>query len=119
MAQHPVYLYVLCLCCSAASGFTYERLNTSNCAVLFVDHQTGLAQLVRDYDVDTFKTSVLALVDIAKVYKLPSVITSSIRETLPDAPYIPRPGQINAWDNEDFRKAVKVPAAHTAAFCGI
>lgn len=23
----------------------------------------------------------------------------------PDAPYIPRPGQINAWDNEDFVKA--------------
>jgi nicotinamidase-related amidase len=25
----------------------------------------------------------------------------------PEAPYIPRPGQINAWDNEDFVKAVK------------
>lgn len=25
----------------------------------------------------------------------------------PDAPYIPRPGQINAWDNEDFVKAAK------------
>lgn len=25
----------------------------------------------------------------------------------PDAPYIARPGQINAWDNEDFVKAIK------------
>jgi nicotinamidase-related amidase len=25
----------------------------------------------------------------------------------PDAPYIARPGQINAWDNPDFVQAVK------------
>ena len=30
-----------------------------------------------------------------------------LKELFPDAPYIARPGQINAWDNEDFVKAVR------------
>ena len=34
-------------------------------------------------------------------------IVPELKEVFPDAPYIPRPGQINAWDNEDFVKAVK------------
>jgi nicotinamidase-related amidase len=30
-----------------------------------------------------------------------------LKEMFPEAPFISRPGQINAWDNEDFVKAVK------------
>jgi nicotinamidase-related amidase len=74
---------------------------------------------VRDYDQDTFRNNVLALADLAKAYNLPTVLTTSIEEgpngplvheikdKFPEAPYIARPGQINAWDNEDFVKAVK------------
>lgn len=88
--------------------------------VLLVDHQTGLLQLVHDYTVVEFKQNVLALADIAKHYKLPTILTTSfeqgpngplvaeIKERFPDAPYIARPGQINAWDNEDFVQAIKV-----------
>lgn len=108
-----------------------SRLDTTNCAVLLVDHQTGLAQLVRDYDVDAYKSNVLALVNIAKAYKLPTILTSSIEEgpngplwpeikqAFPDAPYIARPGQINAWDNEDFVKAVKATGKKKLVIAGI
>ena len=95
------------------------RLDKNNAAVLLVDHQAGLLSLVRDIEPDKFKNNVLALADLAKYFKLPTILTTSfedgpngplvpeLKETIPDAPYIPRPGQINAWDNEGFVKAVK------------
>lgn len=97
----------------------YIRLDKNNAAVLLVDHQCGLLSLVRDIEPDRFKNNVLALADLAKYFKLPTVLTSSfedgpngplvpeLKEIFPDAPYIARPGQINAWDNEDFVKTVK------------
>src|SRR6516165_2802063 len=95
------------------------RLSVDQAAVLLVDHQAGLMSLVQDYGPDEFKNNVLALADIAKLFNLPTVLTTSfetgpngplvpeLKEMFPKAPFIPRPGQINAWDNEDFVKAVK------------
>ena len=40
-------------------------------------------------------------------------------ETYPDAPLIQRPGQINAWDNEDFRAAVKTTNRSQVIVAGI
>lgn len=34
-----------------------------------------------------------------------------IRDMFPDAPFIPRSGEINAWDSTDFVNAVKVGKA--------
>jgi nicotinamidase-related amidase len=97
----------------------YVRLDRNKAAVLLVDHQTGLLSLVRDIDPDRFKNNVLALADLAKYFKLPTILTTSfeegpngplvpeLKETFPDAPFIARPGQINAWDNEEFVQAVK------------
>lgn len=100
-------------------SFTYKRLDKSDAAVLFVDHQAGLLSLVRDFSPDEFKNNVLALADIARFFNLPTILTTSfedgpngplvpeLKEMFPQAPYIARPGNINAWDNEDFVKAVK------------
>ncbi len=97
----------------------YKRLDKNNAAVLLVDHQAGLLSLVRDIEPDTFKNNVLALADLAKYFQLPTILTTSfeggpngplipeLKGIFPDVPYIARPGQINAWDNEDFVKAVK------------
>jgi nicotinamidase-related amidase len=97
----------------------YKRLDRDQAAVLLVDHQAGLLSLVRDIDPDKFKNNVLALADLAKYFELPTILTTSfedgpngplvqeLTEIHPDAPFIPRPGQINAWDNEDFVKAVR------------
>lgn len=97
----------------------YKRLDKEQAAVLLVDHQTGLLSLVRDFDPDRFKNNVLAVADLAKYFKLPTVLTTSfedgpngplvpeLKEAFPNAPFVPRPGQINAWDNADFVKAVK------------
>lgn len=97
----------------------YKKLDKQQAAVLLVDHQAGLLSLVRDIGPDQFKNNVLALADLAKYFELPTILTTSfedgpngplvseLKETFPDAPFIPRPGQINAWDNEDFVKAIK------------
>ena len=37
----------------------------------------------------------------------------------PDAPYIKRNGEVNAWDNEDFRKAVKATGKTQIIIAGI
>jgi nicotinamidase-related amidase len=37
----------------------------------------------------------------------------------PDAPYIARPGNINAWDNEDFVNAVKATRKKQLLIAGI
>lgn len=97
----------------------YTRLNKDDAAVLLVDHQAGLLSLVRDIEPDRFKNNVLALADLAQYFNLPTILTTSfedgpngplvpeLKEILPEAPFIPRPGQINAWDNEEFVAAVK------------
>lgn len=109
----------------------YVRLNKDNVAVLLVDHQTGLLSLVRDIDPDKFKNNVLALADMALYFKLPTILTTSfeqgpngplvpeLKEMFPDAPYIARPGQINAWDNDDFVAAVKATGKKQLIVAGV
>lgn len=109
----------------------YIRLNKDDAAVLLVDHQTGLLSLVRDIDPDKFKNNVLALADCAKYFNLPTVLTTSfengpngplvpeLKAIFPDAPFIARPGQINAWDNENFVAAVKATGKKQLIVAGV
>ncbi|MCG3127015.1 MAG: hypothetical protein CHACPFDD_01871 [Phycisphaerae bacterium] len=107
------------------------RLSTDQAVLLLVDHQTGLLSLVQDYGPDEFKNNVLALAATGKLFKLPTILTTSaeagpngpllpdLRQMFPDAPYIARPGQINAWDNEDFVKAVKATGRKQIIIAGV
>ncbi len=83
------------------------------------DHQSGLISLVQDFSPDDFKNSVIAIADIGKFFNLPTILTTSfdegpngplvpeLVERFPNAPFIHRPGQINAWDNEEFVQAIQ------------
>lgn len=109
----------------------YIRLNKDDVAVLLVDHQTGLLSLVRDIEPDKFINNVLALADAAKYFDLPTILTTSfeqgpngplipeLKAQFPDAPYIARPGQINAWDNADFVKAIKATGKKQLLIAGV
>lgn len=113
------------------NSYKYRRISRAEAAVLFVDHQCGLTSLVQDYSPSEFKNSVLALADMARYFKLPTILTTSfeegpngpivpeLKEMFPDAPFIARPGQINAWDNEDFVKAVKDTGRKQLIIAGI
>jgi nicotinamidase-related amidase len=109
----------------------YKRLDKNDAALLLIDHQAGLMSLVRDQNPDTFKNNVLALADIGKYFDLPTILTTSFEdgpngplmpelvETFPDAPFIPRPGQINAWDNDEFVQAVRATGRRQLIIAGV
>lgn len=109
----------------------YSRLNKDDAVVLLVDHQAGLISLVQDFTPSDFKNNVLALANCAKFFELPTILTTSfeqgpngplvpeLKELFPDAPYIARPGQINAWDNEDFVKAIKATGRKQLIIAGV
>ena len=112
-------------------AYEYKRLNRDDAAVLLVDHQAGLMSLVRDMQPDQFKNNVLAVADVAEYFNLPTILTTSfedgpngplmpeLKEKFPDAPFIPRPGQINAWDNEDFVAAVRATGKKQLIIAGV
>lgn len=109
----------------------YTRLDRDQALVLLVDHQAGLMSLVRDYNPDQFKNNVLAVADLAAYFKLPTILTTSfedgpngplmpeLKAKFPDAPYIARPGQINAWDNPDFVAAIKATGRKQIILAGV
>ncbi len=112
-------------------SFNYRRLEKNDAAVLLVDHQSGLTNLVHDFSPDDFMNNVLALADCAKYFNLPTILTTSfedgpngplvpeLKALFPDAPFIARPGDINAWDNEDFVNAVKATGKKQLIIAGI
>lgn len=113
------------------SHFTYNRISKDDAAVLMVDHQAGLISLVQDHSPSEFKNNVLALGAVAKFFELPTILTTSfqdgpngpivpeLKELFPDAPFFARPGQINAWDNEDFVEAVKATGRRQLIIAGV
>jgi nicotinamidase-related amidase len=109
----------------------YKRLSKDDAVLLMIDHQSGLISLVQDFSPDDFKNNVIALADIGKFFKLPTILTTSfdagpngpivpeMLERFPDAPFIHRPGQINAWDNEDFVKAIEATGRRQLIMAGV
>lgn len=114
-----------------AENYNYNRLSRDEAALLLVDHQSGLISLVQDFSPGEFKNNVLAVAAAGAYFKLPTILTTSfengpngplvpeLKETFPDAPYIARPGQINAWDNENFVNAVKKTGRKQLIIAGV
>ncbi|PGH20353.1 hypothetical protein AJ80_03621 [Polytolypa hystricis UAMH7299] len=116
---------------SPVLGYKFERLDKNNTVLLVVDHQIGLSQLVRDQTPTDFRNNVLAHAAIGKLFDLPTILTTSsetgpngllpkeITEMHPDASYIRRTGEVNAWDNKEFRKAVEATGKKQVIIAGI
>ncbi|MEO1585164.1 MAG: isochorismatase family protein [Planctomycetota bacterium] len=114
-----------------APGGTRDRWTPDNTVFAFIDHQTGLMNLVADTPTVEYKNYVVGLAKLAKIHDIPSVITTSdengpngpkmpeVLELLPDAPLISRPGQINAWSNEEFVRAIEETGRTKIVMSGI
>jgi len=119
------------LLAASASAFTFERLDKNNSVLLVVDHQLGLSGLVKDYDATVFRQSILAHAAIGVLFNLPTILTTSadtgpngalpkeIIEMHPNAPFIHRQGEVDAWDNADFRAAVEATGKKQVILGGI
>lgn len=105
-------------------------INPDDAIMLLIDHQSGLFQLVKDMDVVTLRNNVIALAKAARLTKVPTFTTASvpdgpngplipeIHEANPDTIYIPRTGQINAWDNPKWVEAIENTGRKTLIIAG-
>ncbi len=105
-------------------------INPDDAVMLLIDHQSGLFQLVADMDMLTLRNNVSALAKVARLGKIPTFTTASvpdgpngplipeIHRYNPDAVYIPRTGQINAWDNPKWVDAIRKTGRKTLLIAG-
>jgi nicotinamidase-related amidase len=105
-------------------------IDPDDAVMLLLDHQSGLFQLVRDIEQSTLRAHATALARVAWLAKIPTFTTASvpdgpngplipeIHEANPDATYIPRSGQINAWDNPTWVTAIEKTGRKTLIIAG-
>src|SRR5678815_1601494 len=113
------------------SGGGKALMNVDDTALLLLDHQTGLFLTVKDITVAELRANVIALARIATLLKMPVITTASvpdgpngplmpeIAEFAPHARYVPRQGEVNAWDNEAYVKAVRETGKKTLIMAGV
>jgi len=104
--------------------------NEDDAALLMIDHQTGLLQGVENQDTVSLRSHVLALAEVAQLYDLPVVLTTSraegpngplfpkLREMFPEVEVIDR-SLVNAWDDPNFVEAVEETGASNLIIAGI
>ncbi|KAL8818566.1 MAG: hypothetical protein Q9223_002826 [Gallowayella weberi] len=112
-------------------GPPFVRLDKTDAMVIVADLQEGLYQIVRDFDTVTYRNNMIAHAAIAKLFSLPIVLTTSaetgpngilpkeISSMYPSAPLIRRNGEVDAWDNKDFRDAVRAQNKSQIILAGI
>ena len=112
------------------STFNKWMIDPTDAVMCLVDHQSGLFQLVRDIDQPTLRHHVCALAKVARLAKVPTFTTASvpdgpngplipeIHQYNPEAVYIPRTGQINAWDNPKWVEAIEKTGRKTLLIAG-
>src|ERR1044072_3089726 len=105
-------------------------IDPEDAVLLLIDHQSGLFQLVKDMDMLTLRNNVIALAKAARLTKVPTFTTASlpdgpngplipeIHQANPEAIYIPRTGQINAWDNPKWVEAIQKTGRKTLLIAG-
>jgi nicotinamidase-related amidase len=113
------------------SGGGAALIDTSDVAILLLDHQAGLFQTVKDIGVTELRNNTIMLAKLATLLKIPVIITASepngpngplmpeIHQFAPHSQYIGRKGEVNAWDNDDFVKAVRATGKKTLIMAGV
>lgn len=113
------------------SGGGQALLDPADTLLLLLDHQTGLFQTVKDIAVDDLRRNTVMLAKLATLLKIPVITTASepngpngplmpeIQEFAPHAVYVPRKGEVNAWDNEDFVRTVRATGRKTLIMAGV
>lgn len=103
----------------------------NDAVILLLDHQTGLFQTVKDISVSELRTNTAVLAKLATMLNIPIITTASvpdgpngplmaeIEQYAPQAIYVPRHGEINSWDNEEYVKAVKATGRKTLIMAGV
>ena len=106
-------------------------LDPTDAVLLLLDHQAGLFQSVKDISVAELRSNTTMLAKLAALMKLPVITTASepngpngplmpeIHESAPHAVFVPRKGEVNAWDNQLFVKTVRETGKKTLIMAGV
>ena len=106
-------------------------LDPADTLVLLLDHQSGLFQTVKDIAVADLRRNVETIAKLCTLLKIPVITTASepagsngplmpeIHQYAPHAVYVPRKGEVNAWDNADFVGAVRASGRKTLVMAGV
>jgi nicotinamidase-related amidase len=106
-------------------------LDPNDTVVLLLDHQTGLFQTVKDVPLRDLRANTVVLAKIAELAKAPIIYTASepngtngplmseLADAAPSMKYVPRKGEISAWDNAEFVKAVQATGRKTLVIGGV
>lgn len=106
-------------------------LDPADTLVLLLDHQSGLFQTVKDIPVADLRRNVEMIARLATLLGIPVITTASepagtngplmpeIHQYAPHAVYVPRKGEVNAWDNADFVAVVGSTGRKTLVMAGV
>ncbi|KAL9065794.1 MAG: hypothetical protein Q9157_007355 [Trypethelium eluteriae] len=104
---------------ASANVVPFERLDINNSVLLILDLQVGLYHLARDFDATLYHNNLLAHASLGQLFNIPVVMTTSaetgpngplpkeIVEMYPNASFVKRQGEVDAWDNPEFRAAIE------------
>jgi nicotinamidase-related amidase len=113
------------------TGGGQALLDPSDTVILLLDHQSGLFQTVKDISVAELRANTTLLAKVATLLKIPVITTASepngpngplmpeIHAAAPHAVYVPRKGEVNAWDNDDFVQTVRATGRKTLVMAGV
>lgn len=113
------------------SGGGKALLDPNDSVLLLLDHQTGLLQTVKDIGITELRANTLLLAKLAAMHKIPVITTASepngpngpliseIYAGAPNAIYVGRKGEVNAWDSADFVEAVRKTGRKTLIIAGV
>lgn len=95
-----------------------EVLTPRNSQLIFIDHQPQMAFGVQSIDRQTLKNNVVGLAKAARIFDVPTIITTvetesfsghsypELLDVFPDAPLLER-SSMNSWDDQKVRDALK------------
>jgi nicotinamidase-related amidase len=72
----------------STESYTTTRFSADDTALVLIDHQSGIMQLVHDYSPAEFRNNVMALAKLGKAFKLPTILTTSLGQG-PNGRFIP------------------------------
>jgi nicotinamidase-related amidase len=114
-----------------AEGGGDALMRLDDVVMLLLDHQSGLFQVVKDIPVADLRANTVMLAKLAHMFKIPLITTASepggpngplmpeIHQVAPHFIHVPRRGEVNAWDNELFVKAVRETGRKTLIMAGV
>ena len=113
------------------AGIAKGLLDPDDSIICLLDHQSGLFQTVKDIGIAELRANTTMLAKLANLLEIPLLTSASvpqgpngplmpeIQEAAPHAVYVPRKGEINAWDNVEFQKTVRSIGKKTLIIAGV